>query len=149
MVDRYIKFTLAISVINRYIQKIEKNAMRKYGLKGSHAQCIVALLNSPDGITATDLCKFTDKDKAAVSRTVAELEECGHVKRLGEGENMYRARLVLTESGEKIGAEITGLVNKAVAQADTGLLEKDREAFYNTLALFTSNLYNITKTGIK
>lgn len=149
MIDRYIKFTLAISVINRYIQKIEKNAMQQYGLKGSHAQCIVALLSKPDGVTATELCKFTDKDKAAVSRTVAELEECGHVKRLGDGENMYRAKLVLTDSGKKLGDEISELINKAVAQADMGLLEKDREAFYETLALFTSNLFDISEKGIK
>ena len=148
MVDRYIKFTLAISVINRYIQKIEKNAMRKYGLKGSHAQCIIALLSRPDGITATELCRFSDKDKAAVSRTVTELEEQGYVQRNGDGDNMYRARLVLTESGKKLGEELTDLVNKAVAQADTGLSEKDRVAFYETLSLFTKNLFYITKQGL-
>ncbi len=148
MVDRYIKFTLAISVINRYIQKIEKSAMHKYGLKGSHAQCIVALLSRPDGITATELCKFSDKDKAAVSRTVTELEEKGYVKRNGDGDNMYRARLTLTESGKKLGDEITELVNKAVTQADMGLSEKDREAFYEILAQFTTNLFNITEKGL-
>lgn len=148
MVDRYIKFSLAIAVINKYIQKIERNAMRKYGLKGSHAQCIVALLSKPDGIIAADLCKYTDKDKAAISRTVSELESHGYIKKVCESENMYRARLMLTDLGKKIGSEITELVNKAVTQADIGLSEKDREVFYETLALFTNNLYNITKKGL-
>ena len=148
MVDRYVKFSLAIAAINRYIQKIEKNAMHQYGLKGSHAQCIVALLSRPDGVTAAELCKFTDKDKAAVSRTVAELVSRGYVNRAGEGENMYRANLTLTESGKKLGDEIAMLVNKAVTQADLGIGEKELEAFYETLALFTTNLLDITKKGL-
>ena len=148
MVDRYVKFTLAIAAINRYIQKIEKNAMQQYGLKGSHAQCIVALLSKPEGITAAELCKFTDKDKAAVSRTVSELVKRGYVEKISEGDNLYRARITLTDAGKKIGAEIAGLVNKAVTQANIGIGEKELEAFYDTLALFTTNLLDITKKGL-
>ena len=148
MVDRYVKFSLAISAINRYIQKIEKNVMQQYDLKGSHAQCIVALLTRPEGITAADLCKYIDKDKAAISRTVSELIGRGYIQKENEGENTYRARIILTESGKKLGDEIAMLVNKAVTQADLGISEKDLEAFYETLALFTTNLLDITKKGL-
>jgi len=148
MVDRYVKFSLAIAAINRYIQKIEPKAMQQYGLKGSHAQCIVALLSKPEGITAAELCKFTDKDKAAVSRTVSELVKRGYVEKISEGDNLYRARITLTDAGKKIGAEIAGLVNKAVTQANIGIGENELEAFYDTLALFTTNLLDITKKGL-
>lgn len=148
MVSRYIKFTLAVSAINRYIQKIEKNAMAKYGLKGSHAHCIVALTGKPDGITAAELCRFTDKDKAAISRTISELEECGYVERFGDGSNMYRAQLALTESGKMLGEELAMLAGKAVKSADTGIDEDDRKIFYEALDLFAENLEKMSKDGI-
>ena len=49
--------------------------MEKYGLKGPHAQCLLAMRRNPQGITASQLCTICDKDKAAISRTVAELEQ--------------------------------------------------------------------------
>lgn len=148
MVDRYVQFTLSISLINRYIQKIEKQAMEKYGLKGSHAQCIIAMSIATDGITAAGLSKACDKDKAAISRTIAELEQRGYITRQGDGDNMYRATLTLTDSGKKLAQELSAIALEAVKRADEGLTESARAQFYATLELFTKNLYNITKDGI-
>ena len=149
MVDRYVQFTLSISMINRFIQKIEKQAMEKYGLKGSHAQCIISMSAYEQGITAADLCRLCDKDKAAISRTVCELEQAGYVERHGDGDNMYRALLVLTDSGKKLAKEVSDLAVIAVKKADIGLSEENRRVFYQTLELFSKNLYNITREGLK
>lgn len=149
MVSRYVKFVLAISAINRYIQKIEKTAMAKYGLKGSHAQCLIAMAGNPSGITAAELCRFCDKDKAAISRTVAELEAAGYVDRRGEGENMYRAVLTLTQEGKNLATELSGLAAKAVKAADEGITDDDLQAFYKTVNTFAKNLSMLSRNGIK
>ena len=75
MVSRFEHFSASISCIYRYIQRIERTEMEKYGLKGPYAQCLLAMRRYPEGITAARLCEVCDKDKAAISRMMVELEE--------------------------------------------------------------------------
>ena len=91
MVSRYELFSSAISSIYHDIQRIERTEMARFGLKGPHAQCLVALNRYPEGITAARLCEVCEKDKAAVSRIIAELEEEGMVTRDSQGGSRYRA----------------------------------------------------------
>ena len=99
MLNRYERFSLYISGAYRYVQKLEREEMEKYGLKGAYAQYLIAMRRFPDGVTATQLCEICDKDKAAVSRAVSEMEVKGVLKR--EGKNPYRALLKLTDEGNK------------------------------------------------
>ena len=73
----YELFSSSICCIYHDIQRIERAQMAKYGLKGPHAQCLLAMSRNPAGITAAELCELCEKDKAAISRTVAELEQAG------------------------------------------------------------------------
>ena len=102
MISRFEQFVSSVSCIYRYIQKIERVEMAKYGLKGPHAQCLLAMSRYPGGITASELCSVCDKDKAAISRTVAELEREGLISRTAKNGSMYRAVLKLTPQGEEI-----------------------------------------------
>ena len=70
MLQRFEAFTAAISGIYRDIQKIERDEMEKYGLKGAYAQYLLALSHCPEGLSAAELCEVCDKDKAAVSRVL-------------------------------------------------------------------------------
>jgi DNA-binding MarR family transcriptional regulator len=83
MVGRFEQFCTAISSIYRAIQKIERVEMAKYGLKGPHAQCMLAMDRHPEGITAARLCEICEKDKAAISRTLSEMVQEGLVSREG------------------------------------------------------------------
>ena len=75
VISRFEQLSSAISRIYHYIQKIERIEMEKFGLKGPHVQCMLAMNRNPEGLTATQLCTMCEKDKAAVSRTIAELEK--------------------------------------------------------------------------
>ena len=57
MITRFEHFSSSISCIYRYIQRIERTEMEKYGLKGPHAQCLLAMRRYPEGITAARLCE--------------------------------------------------------------------------------------------
>jgi aminoglycoside phosphotransferase family enzyme len=74
MTRKYEIFSTVVSSLYHDIQKIERTEMAKYGLKGPHAQCLVVMARYPEGITASRLCELCERDKAAISRTVAELE---------------------------------------------------------------------------
>ena len=99
MRSKYEQFAGSVLCLSRCIQKIQQTEMAKYGLKGAHAQCLVAMLRYPEGITVTQISELCDKNKAAISRAVRELAEKGFVRR--DGENSYRAPVVLTEKGRE------------------------------------------------
>ncbi len=148
MQSRYEQFAGSVLCLYRCIQKIQRTEMEKYGLKGAHAQCLLAMSRYPEGITSVELCKLTDKDKAAVSRTLSELVAKGLIeRRLKEG-SVYRARLCLTQAGYDAAARVDKAARIAVEQAGAGLTEERRAAFYATLDLLASNLQRISREGL-
>ena len=122
--------------------------MAKYGLKGAYAQYLVAVKRFPEGVTSTELCELCDKDKAAVSRIVAEMEEKGLVVREGIKETLYRAKIKLTEEGRKAAEHVLEKGEVAVAIVGKGLTNEDRDAFYRAMDLIANNIQVLTKKGL-
>jgi len=148
MLDRYELLSLSISSMYHDIQKIERVEMAKFGLKGPHAQCILALSRHAEGLTVSQLCEICDKDKAAISRTVSELENAGMVLRGDRNGNRYRAPLTLTEQGAAAAQAVSERAHLAVEQAGLGLEDEQRQIFYQVLALISHNLHAICKDGL-
>lgn len=137
MIKRFEAFVTGITLCYKYIQKIKSAEMTELGLKGTHVMCIFFLSHNPEGLTAAQLCRLCAEDKAAVSRTVAELQREGYV---AHGEKRYRAALRLTEKGMEIAKRVDGLIEQWVAFGGAGLSDSDREAFYRALELISNNL---------
>ena len=148
MLDRFEQFAYSISNIYRHIMKIERDEMEKYGLRGSYVQYLVAMTRFPEGITSAKLSEICDKDKAAISRIVSEMENKGLVTRETDKNNMYRAKLVLTEEGQNAARFVCERAEKAVTAAGMGLGDDDRKIFYGALAIFEANLRRISRNGI-
>lgn len=144
----YEQFAGSVLCLSRCIQKIQRTVMAKYGLKGAHAQCLLAVSRYPHGITAAQLSQISDKDKAAISRTLAELTEAGMISRQTKNGNSYRAPLVLTEKGREAAAEVDRMARLAVEQAGEGLTDENRQVFYATLDRIATNLIRISREGI-
>ena len=149
MVSRFEQFSGAVSCIYRCIQKIERVEMAKYGLKGPHAQCLLAMGHHPEGLTSSELCTLCDKDKAAISRTVAELERDGLVVRNTKGSNRYRALLKLTQQGETAAAQVEERAKLAVEKAGEGMTDQQRAVFYEVLGLIAGHLQEICEDGLE
>lgn len=149
MIGKYELFSSCISSLYHDVQKIERVEMAKYGLKGPHAQMLVALSRHEQGITAAQLCEACEKDKAAISRTVAELEQAGLLVRKEKNGVRYRSLLCLTEDGRKVAKDVNSRVELAVELAGKGLEDDHRQIFYQVLALISGNLHNICKDGLK
>jgi len=149
MIDRFEQFSSSIAAIYKCIQKIERDYMVRYGLKGPHAQCLVVMSRFPQGLTAAELSEVCEKDKAAISRAVTELEKRDILIRASDKEHVYRAPLVLTEKGKAIADQIGSITELAVQIAGTGLTEENREVFYSVLNLIASNLQMICDEGLE
>ena len=148
MLERYEQFSISVSSIYRSIQKIERVEMAKHGLKGPHAQCLLAMARFPEGIAAARLCEVCEKDKAAVSRTLAELEQAEMICRTEREGKRYRAKLKLTERGQTVARTVNKLVFLAVQKASEGYDAQSRETFINVLNLIAGNLQSICAEGL-
>ena len=149
MISKYEHFSLSVSCIYHDIQRIERTEMEKFGLKGPHAQTLLVMRRHPQGITSVKLCEICEKDKAAVSRSVAELEEKGMVIRNQVNGSTYRAKLTLTEQGIAAADAVSKRARQAVEQAGVGLSDDKRQVFYEVMALIAGNLHAICKEGLK
>ena len=148
MLRRFELFCNSTFSIYRSILKIERIEMEKFGLKGPHAQCLLAMVRYPEGITAAQLCALCDKDKAAISRTVAELEHAEMLTRHCNGKNRYRAQLMLTEKGFDAANRVAERAKFAVEQAGRGLTDEERTVFYHAMGLIAENLQNLSDEGL-
>ena len=149
MIRRYEIFSTVVSSLYHDIQRIERTEMAKYGLKGPHAQCLVIMARHPEGITAARLCELCERDKAAISRTVAELEEVGLLTRREQNGIRYRVPLMLTEAGRAAAQNVSDVAGCAVEQAGDGLNDQQREVFYAVLGQIAQNLHTISRDGLK
>lgn len=148
MENRYELLSSSVSCIYRDIQKIERVEMTRYGLKGPHAQCLLAMKKHPEGITAARLCEICEKDKAAISRILAELETAGMIFREQRNGSRYRANLRLTEQGLEAAGVVTEKARLAVEKAGAGFDEQEREIFYRVLNIIAENLHVLCKVGL-
>lgn len=149
MITKYELFSSSVSSLSRDIQAIERTEMAKFGLKGPHAQCLLAMLRHPLGITSAQLCELCAKDKAAISRTVSELEQEQMIRRESRNGGVYRAALLLTEKGRAAADAVSRRAKIAVEAAGVGLNDAQREVFYQVLAIIADNLHAICKNGLK
>lgn len=148
VINRFEQFSSTIAAIYKCIQKIERDQMVRYGLKGPHVQCLVVMSRYPDGVTAAELCELCEKDKAAISRAVSELEKEEMLVRVGDRDRVYRTPLKLTEKGAETARRINRLAEQAVLQAGKGVTDENREIFYAALDTIAENLQIICENGL-
>lgn len=147
MESRYNHFTVLISSIKKIVNDIKDKEMSEFGLKGTHITCLLylrLLSNSNETVTATDICKVSFEDKAAISRAVSELETLGLLVQEGGSAKKYRANLKLTKKGEDIAAVIEEKVNKYEDAASADLSEDEKKVLYHALESIQKNLKQIT-----
>ena len=144
MEERFKTFTVFMTKIRRSIQRIKTEEMAEYNLKSPHVSCLY-YLNQYGKMTATELCDICDEDKAAISRSVLQLEKEGYVKCSDNNKKRYRADIELTEKGRMIADGVSKKVDKILEIAGEGLSEEDRSVMYKGLAIISGNLEELCK----
>lgn len=148
MLERFGRFSFAISEIYRCWHKLAAEELAQYDLSSAHAVYLNNLYNHPEGITAAKLGELSGKNKADVSRMVTMLESKGMLQKEAVGGNMYRALLKLTPKGEEAALHVQQRAAVAVELAGGGLSETDRAIFYRSLEQITANLQELSKDGL-
>ena len=148
MLERFERFSVAISEISRCWRKLASEELAKYGLKSPHATYLTTMYKYPDGISVPKLCEVSGKDKSDASRMIAILEEKGLACKKDVGGSLYRGLWVLTDEGKNAAEQVSLRASKAVELAGKDLDEETRNIFYKALESITSNLTILSKEGI-
>lgn len=148
MMERFERFSLAITEISRYWRKLATEEMEKYDLKGPHATYLTTIYRFPEGITVPQLCEISGKDKSDASRMIAILEKKGMVEKKTVDGSLYRGVLVLTEAGKEAAARVSTRAARVVALAGKDLDDEQRRAFYFALDTIVGNLRVLYRDGI-
>lgn len=147
MIDRFEKFSLAISEIHRCIVGISSSEMKKHGLSGTQARYLIIMNRLRQGITSARLAILCSRNKAEVSRAIAALEKIGLAEREDNPKN-YRTLIQLTDKGREVAEKITARAKLAVESVGGFMSTDERERFYDTLELLATNLIKIEKNGL-
>ncbi len=145
MITRFEKFSFAISEISKYWHQIASNEMRNLGLKGAISVYLTTLYRFEDGITSVELAELCCRDKSDVSRALKTLQDKGYVQKKSDKNNLYRAKIFLTESGKKIAEQVNLKVESAVKYAGKDLSDSDRKIFYQCLDSLIANFQKLSK----
>lgn len=148
MIERFEKFSVAISEISRCWHKLASDEMKIYGLKGAHATYLAIIYRHPEGITVPELCELSMKDKSDASRMLGILEEKGLIKKEGKHKGAYGGVVLLTDEGKKAAQHVIERASKAVEFAGKDLTLEERMKFYEALELITENLRHLIQDGI-
>lgn len=144
MENRFQIFTILINQISRSIHQIKSKEMKQFDLKSSHVSCLYYLYKSNGILTSKHLCDMCNEDKALISRSLLELEKKG-LCILNEKTKRYRAPIVLTKEGLKIGKYIEERIDSLLELATLGVKEEAREAMYSSLEQICRNLEAINR----
>ena len=143
MEDRFIPFSVAVSKLNKQIQRLKTEGMQLFGMKAVHTLCLYQLMLHPEGMNFSEVAESCDLDPALVSRILSRLTASGMVRKDG-APGKYNARYFLTAEGEKTSLQIRGIVHAVQAQADSGIDEGELATFYKVLHQLLSNFEAIT-----
>ena len=117
--ERFEEFVGLISSLEKEVQRIRAVECERLGLRGADLMCLYCLGRSDSPLTAAELSRRAGVTRAAVSRSLAQLEEGGLVivAPAGEQGRAYRAPVSLTDAGRKTMAGVEGAVSRTTTPA--------------------------------
>ena len=147
MIERFEKFSFNIFSIYHYLHKIMAEEMKLYGLKGPYAIYLIAISRNESGITSAKLAEICGRNKADVSRAIADFEKNDLILRTGA--TSYNAIITLTESGKKIATDLAKKAMDAVSMVGSDIGDDDREVFYASLQSIADKLALLSENGFE
>ncbi|MBM6755355.1 MarR family transcriptional regulator [Collinsella tanakaei] len=145
--SRFEDFVGLVTLISKEISRIKTVEAAKLGLRGSDIMCLYYLGQNEEGLTGAELARESDVTRAAVSRTLAHLEEDGFVEVCGEQAtgSRYRAPVRLTEKGRQVNAEASEIIRRVVTEVGEELGDIQRVQMYRSLNLILERLRGISR----
>ena len=142
--NRFEVFSPAVIQLAKTVQYLKSRKLAEHNLKGTNAICLCSILDSGEvGLSATELSKICEIDKAQVSRCMAELTEMDYVYRNDQEGRRYKQKYHLTEKGEAVAKDIdeaSGYIQQTLRK---GIAAENMDIFYQTMTKICENFTDL------
>ena len=146
--DRFENFVLLIESVHKCINKVKQEIILESSIKSVHTLWLYKLLQSPEGLTATEIAAKSGIDRSLVSREIRALIKSGYiVTENEEGKRGYNARITLTEPGKVIAERIAAEALSVQEAVSRDISKDELETFYEVLEKISYNLDGMTEKG--
>ncbi len=144
--ERFESFVTVVARAYKCIQKIKNIETEQMGLKGNHVMCMYFLGRNSEGLTAAELCKLCNEDKAAISRTILDLTKKELVVPTDpDSKRKYRTVIKLSEKGNELYCKLNDVIELAVMRASEDFSEEERQCFYRVFFSILDTLEEFSK----
>ena len=130
--------SVSIASVYRGIQRSNSEALAEFGMNNIHAICIYAVGSKP-GISATEICKSTATDKAAVSKSIKSLIDDGYIERPILSKRAYRSGIYLTEKGKELFDVVKKRLEEKSSKVFKNVNDREFKVLVQTLNHIASN----------
>ncbi len=148
MLDRFERFSFAISEISKCWHKLSADEMEQHGLRSTHAVYLLIMAKHPEGLTAPQLCELCGRDKSDVSRMMRIMEKNGFAIKESAHQRRYNGVFRLTPAGVAAADHVKQRAALAVELAGKDLTDENRAILYASLASVAENLRKLCKEGL-
>lgn len=124
----FVKIARAIGILNRTFQSYLSKALSERDLTYSDSIFLVNIGNKP-GVSQEDLSHLLAIDKAAIARSVKNLEKKGYIKTERSIQDKRAKELYLTDSGKDFMQFMDKLHERWAAHVLQDINETDIESF--------------------
>lgn len=148
--ERFEQFSTLISGIYRDIQKLKAKWTAPLGMKAVHIFWVYLLKNHPEGLTASELSRYSQSNRSLVSREIQELIDLGYVQTEKiTSHRRYGQKLTLTQSGADVARFIGQTSLDIQNQVNAGIPEEDLEVLYRTLGILMENFHRLAEQTVE
>ena len=144
--ERFEQFSSLISGIYRDIQKLKTKWTEPLGMKSVHIFWVYLLKNHPEGLTASELSRYSQSNRSLISREIQELIDLGYVcvdKHVSL--RRYGQKLHLTETGLQIAHRISQASLEIQNKVNADIPDEDLQVLYRTLGTLMENFHKLTE----
>lgn len=160
--ERFEEFVGTIAAIEKEIQRIRAAECAKIGLRGADLMVVYQLGRAKAGLTGAELARRARLSRAAVSRSIANLEneglvvvgeaapedgveDAGTSPDEGASGGRYRTPVRLTQLGEGLVVEAEQSIARVMARVDSALGDDERSRLYVSLDAILDRLRKISR----
>ncbi len=134
------KIWLDMKEILRLARQIINSELEPLNLSGAEGDLLFLLLTGSNNLQQEQLAKQLDKGKAAVSRTVASLEDKGYVNRVRSNSDKRAFNVTLTDKAFSVGEEIKDIYDQLYFLVRDGIPDEEFIHVESLLARVAANL---------
>lgn len=136
--DRYIPFGLA-AIANKVSRGASRVYLELFGI-GINEWRILANLKITPGMSANAICVTSGLDKAAVSRSLRDLEAEGLIAPCGDGGETRGRRLKLTDKGLALHNRVIHVALEREKRLLSGFSEAERQQLHDFITRMHRNV---------